>query len=75
MNKTTTSEFNKTIRKLNRMSQKDLTRVFEITLEESKTIEEKESTMHLFSHSKINDKTFKRLIINDSASMLKLLSN
>lgn len=75
MNKTNTDEFNKTIRKLNRMSQKDLARVFEFTLEEAKTVKQKEGVMHIFSHSKINVETYKEAIINDSASMLKLLSN
>ena len=75
MNKTNTDEFNKTIRKLNRMSQKDLARVFEFTLEEAKTVKQKEGVMHIFSHSKINDETFKRQITNDDATLLKLLSN
>ena len=58
-------QVSKTLRRLNQESQKSLKGIIKYALDSAKTLEEKKGVLHIFSFSKISEKSFNEAIQND----------
>jgi len=65
LNKTQVLECQEMVDNLDLYSQRDLRRILNTTLEKAETLDDKKGILHIFSFSKISEKSFNEAIQND----------